>query len=139
MTRANTALKAEHVYICGNSGTGKSSKIKAEIKKANRVIAFDPDNEYGTEAGFIKVTSAKELALKILAHKNTPLKIAFVAEGKEAFAHFCDCAFGWGNCAAIAEEIADVTSAGKAPPSWGRLIRRGRKFAHKNSCCYATP
>jgi DNA helicase HerA-like ATPase len=28
---------------------------------------------------------------------------------------------------AVAEETADVTNPGKAPPGWGELVRRGRK------------
>jgi len=126
--KSNTALKAEHIYICGNSGTGKSSHIKEKIEKAPRVIAFDPDDEYGALSGFVRVTSARELLDVILAHKNKSLKIAFVAEGIKAFGFWADCVFAWRNCVAVAEEIADVTTTGKAFPSWGRLIRRGRKY-----------
>jgi hypothetical protein len=36
-------------------------------------------------------------------------------------------AFSWGNCTAVAEETADVTTPAKAPVGWGTLVRRGRK------------
>lgn len=128
MTKANTALKAEHMYFCGNSGTGKSSKIKEMLKKAPRAIIFDPDDEYGELPNVRRVTSARELLSALKSHKNSSLKIAYVAEGVKAFEFWADCAFQWRNCVAVAEEIADVTTASKAPPAWGRLIRRGRKY-----------
>jgi hypothetical protein len=128
MAKANTALKAEHMYFCGNSGTGKSSKIKEMMKTAPRVIIFDPDDEYGELSGVIRTTNASELVSALRSHKNKSLKIAFVAEGVKAFEFWANCAFNWQNCVAVAEEIADVTTASKAPPAWGRLIRRGRKY-----------
>lgn len=128
MSKSNTALKAEHVYICGNSGTGKSSHIKEKIANATRVIAFDPDDEYSELKGFVRVESGAELVALLQANKTTPLKIAFVAEGVKSFEHWANCVFAWRNCIAVAEEIADVTTPAKAPPAWGRLIRRGRKY-----------
>jgi len=133
MSRANTALKAEHEYICGNSGTGKSSHVKRAIEKAPRVIVYDPDDEYGDQLGFIRVSKAADLASLLQQNSNKPLKVAFVPTRAtvKAFEFWARCAFVWGNCAAVAEEIADVTSAGKAPPNWGTLIRRGRKYGIK--------
>jgi hypothetical protein len=128
---ANTALKAEHVYICGNTGTGKSSHIKELIKKTKRVIIFDPDDEYCEMGGFVRVTKAANLLAMLRSKPTQPLKIAFVAEGTKAFEFWCSLVFVWRNCLAVAEEIADVTTPSKAPPQWGRLIRRGRKYGVK--------
>jgi hypothetical protein len=126
--KANTALKAEHMYFCGNSGTGKSSKIKEMLKKAPRAIIFDPDDEYSELTGVVRVTNANNLIQCLKQKKSANLKIAYVAEGVKAFEFWANCAFQWQNCIAVAEEIADVTTASKAPPAWGRLIRRGRKY-----------
>jgi hypothetical protein len=126
--KANTELKAEHLYACGNTGTGKSANIKTKLTKAKRAIIFDPDDEYSDLKGVLKVESPSQLVSLLKANQNKPLKVAFVAEGKKAFEFWSSCAFMWRNCLAIAEEIADVTTASKAPPSWGRLIRRGRKY-----------
>ncbi|MBR9791227.1 MAG: ATP-binding protein [Gammaproteobacteria bacterium] len=130
-SRADTSLKAEHEYICGNSGTGKSSYIKEIMKGYKRIIAFDPDDEYGTMPGFTRIETARELVAKLKAAGSGNFKIAFVGEGKAAFEFWCECVFKVGLCLAIAEEIADVTSPAKAPPAWGKLIRRGRKFGVK--------
>jgi len=126
--KANTALNAEHIYICGNSGTGKSSHIKEKIKKARRVIAFDPDDEYSELIGFKRIEKPSELTALLKKNKSKSLKVAFVAEGVRAFEFWASCVFAWGDCTAVAEEIADVTTPAKAPPAWGRLIRRGRKY-----------
>ncbi|WP_218397979.1 hypothetical protein [Alteromonas lipotrueae] len=133
MSRANTALKAEHEYICGNSGTGKSSHVKKVIEKAKRVVVYDPDDEYGDQRGFVRVTSANDLAKMLQSHAKKPLKITYapMRSTVKTFEFWARCAFLWGECVAVAEEIADVTSAGKAPPNWGTLIRRGRKYGVK--------
>lgn len=127
-SRADTSLLAQHWYICGNSGTGKSSTIKEHVKKARRVIVFDPDDEYGDITGFKRVYNVSELIALLMAHQHKSLKVAFVAEGVKAFELWCSCVFNWGECLAVAEEIADVTTPSKAPQQWGRLIRRGRKY-----------
>lgn len=127
----DTSLKTQHLYVVGNSGTGKSSIVKEEIKKARRVICFDPEGEYADMTGFVKVFSAEKLLDVILEHQHKALKVAFVAEGQKAFDVFCEMAFAWGDCVAIAEEIADVTTVSKAPPAWGKVIRRGRKHGIK--------
>jgi hypothetical protein len=127
----NTALKAEHVYICGDTGTGKSSTIKEVIKKAPRVLVYDADKEYAGLAGFVCVTSPAELAYVLSKAPKARKKIAFVDESQEFFEFFCECAFKWSNCVVVAEEIADVTNTGKAKKQWGKLIRRGRKYGIK--------
>ncbi|GAA5133111.1 ATP-binding protein [Thalassotalea piscium] len=124
----NTALDAKHLYACGNSGTGKSANIKVKLSHCERAIIFDPDDEYHTEKGVIRVESPNQLIALLKANANSSLKVAFVAEGLKAFEFWANAAFAWKNCLAIAEEIADVTTAAKAPPCWGKLIRRGRKY-----------
>lgn len=133
MAGANTALKAEHEYICGNSGTGKSSHVKRVIEKARRVVVYDPDDEYGEQRGFLRVTSATQLIEILKAHKNKPLKVAYAPKRStvKAFELWARAVFLFRECVAVAEEIADVTTAAKAPPEWGTLIRRGRKYGIK--------
>jgi len=49
------------------------------------------------------------------------------------FGDFCRLAYAWGMCGneinqhttCIAEELADVTSPGKAPETWGVMLRQG--------------
>lgn len=125
--RIDTSLTAQHEYICGTTGAGKSSHVKRAIDKAPRVAVFDPDDEYGDQPGFVRVTSARQFLDYLYRNPAGRLKIAFVSEGAGAFDFWCNAVFAWGHCVAVAEEIADVTTPAKAPPAWGRLLRRGRK------------
>lgn len=131
MRTPNAALKAEHIYICGDTGTGKSSTIKPIVKAAKRVLIWDPDGEYAEEAAVVTVDTPSALVDALRSKRATNAKIAFHADDPKLFSLWCDCVFTWGNCVAVAEEIADVTGTGKAAPSWGRLIRRGRKYGIK--------
>ncbi|MDF2185455.1 DUF87 domain-containing protein [Grimontia hollisae] len=129
--RIDTALTAQHEYICGTTGAGKSSHVKRVIDNASRVAVFDPDDEYSELKGFVRVDSARAFLDHLYRYPKGALKIAYVAEGSAAFDFWCNAVFAWGRCVAVAEEIADVTSPAKAPPAWGRLLRRGRKRAIK--------
>lgn len=133
MSRINTDLKVQHWYVCGGSGTGKSASVKQEIKKQKRVIVYDPDDEYTAE-GLIRFTSAKHLLANLAEFKKKPFKCCFVPnaasikELNKAFDFFAAVTMAWGDCFAVAEEIADVTGTGKAVNHWGALVRRGRKY-----------
>jgi hypothetical protein len=119
------------IVIGGASRSGKTAWTRREVAKAERVFAYDPEDQWSHERGFIRVTKRADL-LK-LAHKAGPLKVAYVAGGdlKAEFDFWAGCVMYAGRyigpLSAIAEELADVTSPGKAPGNWGVLIRRGLK------------
>lgn len=126
--RIDTNRKADINYIVGSTGAGKSYYIKAQIAAEKRLIVFDPDDEYGDIPGIVTVTRGAELTAAIKAAKGGQgLKIRLVRNGVDAFELCNALAFGWTNCTYVAEEIADVTRVGKAPPYWGQTLRRGRK------------
>lgn len=130
--KVDTSLSACIELFCGSSGSGKSSKVKEKIEIAfkqgvNRLIVFDPDDEYGTIKGIKTVRSAVDLIEILKKHTKKALKVRFVANGDKAFGVWCNCVFVWGNCIAIAEEIAGVTTPSKAPKHWHTLVSRGRK------------
>lgn len=125
--RIDTNRKADINYVVGSSGAGKSYYIKAQLAAEKRLLIFDPDDEYGDLAGIITTTNGKQLAELIKSHATKPLRVRLVRNGVQAFELCNALAFGWTNCTYVAEEIADVTRAGKAPPQWGQVLRRGRK------------
>ena len=92
---------------------------------------FDPDDEYGDIPGITTFYDGPQFIAAVQAHKTTPFRARLVQGGQAAFELVNAAAFAWTNCAVIAEEIADVTRVGKAPPMWGQLLRRGRKRAIK--------
>lgn len=130
--RIDTTRAAAIVMVCGGSGSGKSAWTKQQVARAARLIVWDVDDEYG-DAGCKRVTRASELlALLRSAGKSKPARVAYVAPPTAAaFDYWARCVLAWGNCTAVAEELATVTNPGKAPPGWGSLVSRGRKYGIK--------
>jgi hypothetical protein len=125
--RIDTSRKTDINYICGSSGSGKSRFVKDAILNDARIIIFDPDDEYDELAGVKTCYSGAQLTELVKAHKTTPLRVRLVKEGVDAFELCCALAFAWTNCTLVCEEIADTTSAGKAPKNWGKVVRRGSR------------
>lgn len=119
---------ARIVVVCGGSGTGKSAWTKQQIARKRRLLVWDPDGEYATD-GFCRPVAGKARLIEALAAaKNGPARITYLPRDLKDFDFWSRAALAWRNCTAVAEEIADVTSPGKAPPGWGQLVRRGRKY-----------
>ena len=121
----DVTLKANITVVCGSSGSGKSAWTKQQIKGHSRVIVWDVDEEYIKEQGFTAVRERGQLIELLLKRKKG--RFAYVPKGLGDFDMWCKAAFAWGDCLAIAEETADVTTPAKAPEGWGMIVRRGRK------------
>ena len=119
------------LVVSGASRSGKTAWVKKQVAKLQRVWAWDPEAQWCELRGWVKVTSRAELLE--LAKRGGAQKVAFVAGGdlKEAFDFWAACVMYagryLGGLAAVAEELADVTTPSKAPGNWGILIRRGLK------------
>lgn len=118
----------------GASRTGKSAKAVQLVNslKAKTVFVWDIEAQWCALPGYKKVSSLAELKRIVLAGR--PGKYALVyggADMQEGFNLFCACVFHYaqyfGECVAVAEELADVTTVSKAPQYWGMLVRRGLK------------
>jgi len=125
--RIDTNRTACIELFCGSSGSGKSHRVKEKIKKAKRLIIFDPDDEYDEVRGIQTVRTSQALLNLIKKHPKGALKVRYVVNGETAFNVWSKVVFAWGNCVCVAEEIAGVTSPGKAPAGWHTLVSRGRK------------
>jgi hypothetical protein len=117
--------------IAGKSRQGKTVFSSREVKKHKRAIAWDPEDQWSALPGWKRITSKAALLLAVQQSGNA--KLAYVAGGdlKEEFGFWAGCVFYWGRyhgpCAAVGEELADVTTSSKAPGNWGILLRRGLK------------
>ncbi|MDZ7593211.1 MAG: hypothetical protein U0932_01040 [Thiobacillus sp.] len=117
--------------IAGASRSGKTAWTVRAIKGARRVIVWDVEAQWCELPGFRKISTRAELFAAI--QKPGPGKLAYVAGGDigPEFDFWAGCVKYWGQycgpCVAVAEELADVTSQGKAPGNWGILLRRGMK------------
>lgn len=120
------------IVIGGASRSGKTAWVKKTTGKAPRVIAWDPEDQWAQLPGWTKCTSRAQF-FDASTNKRGPLKLAYVAGGdlKVEFDFWAACVMYAGRyvepVAAIAEELADVTTPAKAPGNWGILIRRGLK------------
>lgn len=119
------------IVIAGASRSGKTAYTARRVRQERRIIVWDPEDQWARLPGFRRITSKGDLFNAI--QKPGPAKLAYVAGGdlKSGFEFWAGCAFHWGRyqgpCAAVAEELADVTSQSKAPGAWGILLRRGLK------------
>lgn len=119
------------IVIAGASRSGKTAYVKKQVARLRRVFAWDPEDQWAQLPGWRRITTRRELLE--LAQKPGPQKVAYVAGGKlgEEFGFWAGAVQYSGRyvepCAAIAEELADVTTPAKAPGNWGILLRRGLK------------
>lgn len=119
------------IVVAGASRSGKTVYVKKRTAGEARVIAWDPEDQWGQLRGWRRVTTRADLLAA--AQSGGALKVAYVAGGKLAdeFDFFTGCAMYAGRyvgpVAVIAEELADVTTTAKAPGNWGILVRRGLK------------
>lgn len=119
------------IVIGGKSRSGKTAYTLQQVKGLQRVIAWDPEDQWAQLPGWRRISTRKDLLT--LLKKPGNFKAAFVASGdlQEEFNYWAGCVFYAGRYIApltcIAEELADVTTTNKAPGNWGILLRRGLK------------
>lgn len=119
------------IVVAGASRSGKTAYTERRTRGERRIIAWDPEDQWARLRGWRRIDTQRGLRAAVLG--KGPAKIAYVAGGdlKPEFEVWSACARFWGThvgpCVVIAEELADVTSAAKAPGSWGMLLRRGLK------------
>lgn len=116
--------------MTGASRTGKTASVLQQVRNDNRVLVWDPQGDWLSH-GFDQVTECAELVRRLNGHKGGA-RICYKrpANGAE-FERFSRLAFLWGMlepCTVVAEELAWVTSPGKAPPGWHELVTGGLKY-----------
>ena len=128
-------VKSGRLYAAiGASRSGKSQFVMADAKRADRLLVWDVKGdpaEYGA-MGCHRARNKPQLIALIKRMAGKPGKIAFTSDNMADFDYFCRCAQAWvrshyeagKNCVLVVEETADVTSPGKAPESYGVILRR---------------
>ena len=121
------------VIVAGKSRSGKTVFVNESIKSKPRLLIWDIEDQYP------QGKKIQSLAALIHAIKHDVQKLRFVPLASIPlalqFEFFCEAGFIMGQkCAVqgiestiVVEETSDVTHPGKAPASWGTLIRRGLK------------
>lgn len=119
------------IYVTGSMGSGKTTWVKQRVRKSRRVLVWDGKGIDWTERdGFTIVNSLP--ALRAMLFNKRPARISVrVPVCRENFEVFCRLAWVWGRLTpgiVIVDEIADVTTVGKAPQAWGEIARKIRAF-----------
>jgi hypothetical protein len=129
----DVSAKAHIEAVLGSSGSGKSSYVKSQIRKARpkRLMVFDPEEEW-TEFGRPFSNLQEVIAACVAAGPAGPLKVVFVpspdpSTAVKQFDVFCRIAFQAERVTFVVDELKLVTSASRSPVGWGMLTGRGRK------------
>lgn len=110
------------VLAVGARGSGKTPLLKEHAAKFRRVLVWDPKHEYAVFLGVPEIRTAADL----VTHMHDPIVCycpQFVT--REHFEFVCELVWKRADTLFLAEELADVSNAGKARGWWGRLIREG--------------
>lgn len=115
------------VLTVGASGSGKTAWVNRQTAKARRLLAWDIEGQHTAGAEVVR----SRVRLAEIANDPGPGRYAYIPASVRDFDFWARCAFLWVRRApgvVVAEELADVTTPGKAPDGWGMLVRRGRKY-----------
>lgn len=112
-------------------GSGKTTWVKQRVKPARRLLVWDGKGiDWGERDRCRVVTDFAEL--RKLSTQRGPMRISVrVPVSRANFETFCRLAWVWGRLdpgKIVVDEIADVTSPGKAPQAWGEIARKIRAF-----------
>jgi hypothetical protein len=123
--------------IAGASRSGKSVWTAQQVAREPRLLVWDyPKGQWGREFGCRAVSDFRVLA-KLVLPGAPPTRIAFMrvsespAQDFETWARLAWIyvqAFG---APLVSEELATVTSPGKAPPAWGNICRMGMGYGSR--------
>lgn len=126
--------KASISAYMGESGSGKSSRMKVDIVKAKpaRLLIWDPKREYARFGTVIDGKARGALAQLVKgALGRDAFRITFQPMRsrkamREQFNVFCQLGDELQRCTVVADELADVTESNWAPEGWEMLTRQGR-------------
>lgn len=122
------------LLVTGSTGSGKSTWVRQDYDRSAPLLVWDSKREWSHKWREVRaVGSLRELHAAIVADITSPgaFRIGYVGPvTREAFEIFCQLAWVWmrsrRGVTLIVEELADVTSPGKAPPAWGEILRKSR-------------
>ena len=117
----------------GKTRSGKTWQLKKRIKKKKRVCVWSVkesiDRYADNWSDSVVVSGLAELRAVLFSDiGKRGGHVVYVPRSMKEFGSWTKLVHAWGimaPCAAVGEELADVTSAGKAPDGWGNLIRQG--------------
>lgn len=131
---SSRANKAKIECVLGASGSGKTSYVMQELRrlKPKRLMIWDTKGEFAREGYAPAVATLGEVVrIAAAAGRAGAFWLAYRPKGDERqmraqFDIFCKLSFAAKNITAVAEELADVTTAHHAVEGWRKLSSQGR-------------
>ncbi len=118
------------VWVCGQSGSGKSYWIKHELlPRWDRVLVLDPMAEYGAHVEAIVDGPAAAKAWLVhrgAGHHLTPFRLAVVTNSEADALKVLELAWTLPSSLVVVEEVDQIAHPGYSPPELRQLIQRGR-------------
>jgi len=134
MARSRRRPDGIAILVAGSRGSGKSGWTIQETEVEPRLLVWDSVGEW-SRAGLVRpAPTLEQLHALIVADlaQPTPMRAGYTGRISDVhFEAFCRLSMVWMKAApgaVVIEELADVTSPGKAPPAWGELVRKGRHY-----------
>lgn len=119
------------VYVTGSMGSGKTTWGKQRVRDARRLLVWDGKGIDWGERDRCRVIESPQ-ALRAVLFDQKPARLSYrVPVSRANFEVFCRLAWVWGRLSPgviFVDEIADVTTTGKAPQAWGEIARKVRAF-----------
>lgn len=133
---ANVDKKANILIAIGATGSGKSTRIKADMDRMGikRLMVWDEGDEYHDLPAFTTIEALAaavqqpEFAVRFIPSFHNKVK-------REQFNLFCMLAYAAKKCAMLCEELSAVVNANGGGPGWTAVMTRGR---HRELVIYAT-
>jgi hypothetical protein len=136
----------EAFFVVGSRGAGKTEWTMQQTHGATRLLVWDSVQQWSKRGLVQPVWTMDQLKQVIVADMQSPgrLRIGYAGPIKltlprkpplqpqeiPLFPVFCRIAWAWlrrrAGSTLVVEELADVTQPGKAPDSWGEIVRKSR-------------
>jgi len=107
-----------------------------QVGDAHRLLVWDSAGEWWRRGLGVPVLlpDLHRSTLQAIADRRAPLRLCYAGPvTREHFEVFCRLAWVWirsgPGAHLVVEELADVTSPGKAPAAWGEIARKHRHYA----------
>lgn len=123
------------VLVTGATGSGKTVWTRQQVKACRRLLVWDALGEW-SRLGLVLPVDGLGLLRGIIHQqldgKRAPARVGYTGPGSvKHFEAFCRLAWVWLRIAPgalVVEELADVTTPGRAPAAWGEIVRKGRHY-----------
>lgn len=118
------------ILTTGKSRSGKTTVTFQSVANEPRLLVWDFQRRDWPAANCELIDGLPALTARLREVKDGPLRVSFRGEAlnSQSFGLFSQCALAWLHHAPaviVAEELADVVPAQKAPAGWGELVRTG--------------